>query len=57
MSQYDLDLNGSIGLGDLRIMSGNWLNGPDLPGDFYKDGDEIVNFLDFAKFASAWLTQ
>ena len=57
MSQYDLDLNGSIGLGDLRIMSGNWLNGPDLPGDFYKDGDDIVNFLDFAKFASAWLAQ
>ena len=57
MSKYDLDLNGSIGLGDLSIMSGNWLNGPDLPGDFHKDEDNIVNFLDFAEFASAWLAQ
>ncbi len=51
---YDLDCDGSIGFGDLMIMSENWLDGPDLPGDFYKDEDEIVNFLDFAEFANHW---
>jgi len=52
---YDLDCDGSIGFGDLRIVSENWLDGPDLPGDFYKDEDDIVNFLDFAEFAKHWL--
>jgi len=52
---YDLDCNGSIGFGDLGIISENWLDGPDLPGDFYKDEDDIVNFLDFAEFAKYWL--
>ncbi len=52
---YDLDCNGSIGFGDIRIISENWLDGPDLPGDFYKDEDDIVNFLDFAEFAKHWL--
>jgi hypothetical protein len=52
---YDLDCNGSIGFGDIRIISENWLNGPYLPGDFYKDEDDIVNFLDFAEFAKHWL--
>jgi len=51
---YDLDCDGSIGLGDLRIISENWFDGPDLPGDFYKDEDDIVNFLDFADFANVW---
>ena len=52
---YDLDCNGSIGLGDLAIMSNYWLQiGPDVPGDFYKDEDEIVNFFDFAVFANVW---
>ena len=49
---YDLDCDGSIGFGDVLIMSENWLDGPDLPGDFYEDG--IVNFLDFADFANVW---
>jgi C1A family cysteine protease len=52
---YDLDCDGSIGFGDIRIISENWLDGPDLPGDFYKDEDDIVNFLDFAEFAKHWL--
>lgn len=52
---YDLDCNGSIGFGDIGIISENWLDGPDLPGDFYKDEDDIVNFLDFAEFAQHWL--
>jgi hypothetical protein len=51
---YDLDCDGSIGFGDLGIMGENWLGGPDLPGDFYKDVDDIVNFLDFADFANVW---
>ena len=51
---YDLDCDGSIGFGDIRIISENWLDGPDLPGDFYKDEDGIVNFLDFADFAKVW---
>ena len=51
---YDLDCDGSIGFGDLGIISENWLDGPDLPGDFYKDEDDIVNFLDFADFANVW---
>ncbi len=52
---YDLDYDGSIGFGDLRIISEDWLDGPELPGDFYKDEDDIVNFLDFAEFAKHWL--
>jgi hypothetical protein len=52
---YDLDYDCSIGFGDIRIISENWLDGPDIPGDFYKDEDNIVNFLDFAEFAEHWL--
>ncbi|MHC4773453.1 MAG: hypothetical protein ACYS8S_07790, partial [Planctomycetota bacterium] len=55
MNIYDLDYNCSIGLGDLTILCQNWLQtGPDVPGDFYKDEDDIVNFLDFADFATVW---
>jgi hypothetical protein len=51
---YDLNCDSSVGLDDLAIMCENWLDGPNLPGDFYKDDDEIVNFLDFADFVLAW---
>ena len=52
---YDLDCNGVIGLGDLEIMFSNWLLvGQDVPGDIYKDEDDIVNILDFADFAEVW---
>ncbi|MHC4125515.1 MAG: lectin like domain-containing protein [Planctomycetota bacterium] len=52
---YDLNCDGSINLDDLAIMCEDWLvTGPDLPGDFYKDEDDIVNFLDFAEFGLAW---
>jgi hypothetical protein len=52
---YDLDCDGSIGLGDFAIMCNHWLEtGPDVPGDFYKDEDDILNFLDFAVFANVW---
>jgi hypothetical protein len=52
---YDLDCDGSIGYGDIAVISDNWLEtGEDIPGDFYKDDDDIVNFLDFADFANVW---
>jgi hypothetical protein len=52
---YDLDCDGSIGLGDVEIIGDYWLAiGIDLPGDFYKDEDDTVNFLDFAEFGLAW---
>ena len=52
---YDLDGNGSIGWGDVRVMAENWLQtGVNIPGDFYKDEADIVNFCDFAKFAEEW---
>jgi lysophospholipase L1-like esterase len=50
---YDLDGDGSIGYGDVAIISENWLKtGSDIPGDF--DKNNIVNFLDFAEFGLAW---
>jgi hypothetical protein len=52
---YDLDCDDLIGFGDLKILIENWLDGPNLPGDFYKDEYDIVNFLDFAEFANHWL--
>lgn len=47
---YDLDCDGSIGFGDLKIMCGNWLGSG--PGDF--DNDGMVAFDDFAEFGAAW---
>jgi hypothetical protein len=53
---YDLDYDCYIGWGDVAVIHDNWLQtGEDLPGDFYKDEDDIVNFLDFAEFAKHWL--
>jgi hypothetical protein len=55
VSNYDLDDNEAIGWGDVEIICDNWLLvGPDVPGDIYKDEDNIVNFLDFAEFAQVW---
>jgi lysophospholipase L1-like esterase len=53
---YDLDCDGSIGIGDVAVISENWLTlgGPDVPSDIHKDNDNIVNFLDFADFANVW---
>ncbi len=49
----DLDCDGSIDYSDLAIMCGNWLSSdPDALGNF--NGDDIVNFLDFAEFAEVW---
>jgi hypothetical protein len=40
-----------LGLGDVNIINGNWLEtGKDIPGGIIGD-DGIVNFPDFADFA------
>lgn len=54
---YDLDGSCLIDFGDVALMSDNWLhNNVDITdGDF--NGDDIVNFLDFAEFAGAWQGQ
>jgi hypothetical protein len=51
---YDLDCDGFIGFGDVAVISENWLsNNVDVnDGDF--NNDDIVNFLDFADFATVW---
>jgi subtilisin family serine protease len=50
---YDLDCDGSIGLGDVAVMANNWLvTGVGIPGDFNVDGD--VDFIDFAEFGIVW---
>jgi len=55
ISIYDLDIDGLIGWGDVAVIRENWLvTGPNVPGDFHKDEDDIVNFLDFAEFGLAW---
>ena len=47
---YDLDCDGAIGLGDFAVMADYWLAaGPGIPADLF--ADEIVNFLDFARWA------
>ena len=48
---YDLDGDGAICWGDLRIIHQNWLSVG--LGDF--NHDDIVNLLDFAKFAAVGL--
>ena len=52
---YDLDCDGSIGLGDVAVISENWLRTDEgILCDFYKDETNTVNFLDFADFANVW---
>jgi hypothetical protein len=55
-SVYDLDCDGSVGWGDLSILTNNWLlDGPEIQGDFVVDG--TVNFLDFADFEKVRLDE
>lgn len=52
---FDLNCSGAIETGDLEILCSNWLStGPDIPGDFYRDPNDIVNFPDFALFSDVW---
>jgi len=48
----DLDRDGFIGWGDIRILSENWLTDSYSEGDISNDG--TVNFVDFADFARSW---
>ena len=53
---YDLDCNGSIDYGDVRVISNNWLdNTVANTCDF--NADLIVNFYDYAEFANVWTTE
>ena len=49
---YDLDCDGSIGLGDVGVIADNWLLTSPEKGDF--DGNGTVNFFDFAEFGTVW---
>jgi hypothetical protein len=51
---YDLDCDGSIGFGDVAVISENWMSDSvDVhDGDF--NDDDILNFLDFAEFGIVW---
>jgi len=52
---YDLDCDGYIDLGDVKVMCDNWLmtgSQTPIPGDF--DADGTVDFTDFAIFANVW---
>ena len=49
---YDLDCDGVIDLGDFAVMADYWLTtGAGISADL--NADQIVNFLDFARFAAA----
>jgi len=53
---YDLDCDGSIGYGDIDVISENWLN--NTPGNISDFNADInVNFKDFAEFANIWATE
>ena len=49
----DLDLSGEIDAGDLMILSEFWL-GDGTCAQIELSGDDVVNFKDFASFASEW---
>ena len=50
---YDLNGDGSVGFGDLKVMCDHWLDtGQNVFGDF--NHDDTVDFADFAKFAGHW---
>ena len=49
----DLNGDGAVDMGDLELIVYNWLQtGPDITGDI--NSDDIVNFIDFAEFATGW---
>ncbi len=53
---YDLDCDGTIGYGDVYMISINWLD--DTVGNICDlNADAIVNFKDYAEFADVWTTE
>lgn len=58
MGRYagDLDGDGVIGWGDVKVICDHWLQtGPAVEGDL--NNDQTVNFPDFAEFALVWQVQ
>jgi len=54
----DITGDGKVNFEDLKVIANQWLQQPGIPSADIApqpDGDDIVNFLDFAKFASNWL--
>ena len=49
---YDLDCDGYIDLGDVKVICDNWLMTGTIPGDF--DASGTVDFTDFAVFGNVW---
>jgi hypothetical protein len=53
---YDVDCDGTIGYGDLHVISINWLD--DTAENICNfNGDSIVDFKDFAEFANVWMEE
>ena len=53
----DITGDGKVNIEDLRILAIQWLQAPGVPSADIApipNGDDIVNFLDFAKFAENW---
>jgi subtilisin family serine protease len=50
----DFDYDGSVDFDDLRTLSTSWLEDNPAVDIAPEDGDGIVNFCDFAKFAESW---
>lgn len=51
----DFSGNGSVGLEDLKILAGYWLDNEPSVDIAPAGGDGIIDFLDFAEFAKDWL--
>jgi hypothetical protein len=55
---YDLDCDGLIGWGDVGVIADNWLDYDETTENLCNfNGDEIVNFADYAEFANVWITE
>jgi hypothetical protein len=53
---YDVDCDGTIGYGDVHVISINWLD--DTAENICNfNGDSIVDFKDFAEFANVWMEE
>jgi len=52
----DFEPDGDVDSNDLAVLAAEWLqSGEDLLADIYPvEGDNVVNFLDFATFAEGW---
>jgi len=51
--ENDFDLSGQIDLGDVMVLSENWLS-DGICGGLELSGDDIINFEDFAVLVNQW---